>query len=152
MKLIRAGLLMAVTVLLFSCGGNTEDVLRQTIQLQQDSIQSLKASIDIYKQQMAAETNKVNYWFSNFETGKLKRKGLSDPLNQITSSLSSQTGLIPYKTELGGVMRFWNTTLLRDRWVISEFTDGHVTGTMLLRYEVQEDNTISWQLIDSYLD
>jgi len=86
---------------------------------------------------------------------RLKRKGLQDPIKDIITDLMKYNELIPYEGTLGGTMGFYhedNIHILSPKWVFASFEDGHTGGHMLLEYQVSNEGTISWKVIDSYLE
>jgi len=77
-----------------------------------------------------------------------------EPIEFIRQDLSERPGLIPYEGVLGGTMGFYDKEriqVLNDRWVLAPFEDGHKGGYVLLRYDIEEDRFISWQVVESYL-
>jgi len=92
---------------------------------------------------------------SDFEINRLRRQGLDDPVNDITSDLLTRNDLIPYEGVLGGTMSFYspqNIHILSPQWVFAYFEDGHIRGEMLLEFSVDNEGVINWRVIDSYLD
>ena len=85
---------------------------------------------------------------------ELQRKGFTGQLKDIVEDLKMHTELIPYKGILGGTMGFYGDNdihVLTNKWVFAYFQDGHISGYMLLRYDIN-NGSISWKVIDSYLD
>lgn len=84
---------------------------------------------------------------------ELQRTGFTGQLKDIVSDLKTHSELIPYKATLGGTMGFYGDNdihVLTNRWVFAYFEDGHISGYMLLRYDITK-GTITWEVIDSYL-
>ncbi len=79
---------------------------------------------------------------------QLKEEGLSDPVEELITDLKQHSELIPMKGILGGTMQFRNekTWVITDRWVLAHFDDGHVGGTLLLEYSVQ-DGAVQWTVV-----
>lgn len=97
-------------------------------------------------------TNLANY--NQTTLLELQREGFSGQLEDIVADLKMHRELIPYKGVLGGTMGFYDNNdihVLTDRWVFACFQDGHISGYMLLRYDIKNGN-ISWEVIDSYLN
>lgn len=89
---------------------------------------------------------------SSFDIKQLKKKGLSDPVQDIVSDLKKHNELIPYEGTLGGTMKFYgdNTIwVLTNKWVLAYFEDGHNAGYLLLEYDVLNNGEISWKRIAS---
>lgn len=85
---------------------------------------------------------------------ELQREGFTGQLKDIVADLKMHSELIPYKGVLGGTMGFYDENgirVLTNRWVLANFQDGHISGCMLLRYDIN-DGSISWKVIDSYLN
>ncbi|MCO5386498.1 MAG: hypothetical protein NHB14_12825 [Desulfosporosinus sp.] len=85
---------------------------------------------------------------------KLQAKGYTGQLKDIVADLKMQSELIPYKGIMGGTMGFYHDKdihVLTDRWALAYFDDGHISGYMLLSYDIN-NGTISWKVIDSHLD
>ncbi len=85
---------------------------------------------------------------------ELQRKGFIGQVKDIVADLKLHSELIPYKGVLGGTMGFYGDNdiyVLSNRWVFASFSDGHISGCMLLRYDIN-NGSISWQVINSYLD
>jgi hypothetical protein len=81
------------------------------------------------------------------EIEDLRRQGLDDPVAELRSSLMAHPELIPCEPVLGGTMGFYSPegiVLLAPPWAFAHFSDGHVSGVMLLRYALLEDRSIRW--------
>jgi hypothetical protein len=92
---------------------------------------------------------------SQFETRLLRSRGLNDPVNDITNDLLRRTDLISEEGVLGGTMGFYspdNIRILNSRWVFAYFEDGHVRGSMLLQYDVEQGGRIHWKVLDTFMD
>lgn len=90
-----------------------------------------------------------------YDVEALRRKGLDDPVQDIRSDLMAHPELIPCRGVLGGTMRFLtpeSIVLLVPPWVFASFEDGHVQGSMLLRYDVARDGAITWKAVWSDCD
>jgi len=91
--------------------------------------------------------------YDNSTILELQREGFTGQLKDVIADLKLHTELIPYKGVLGGTMGFYGDNdihVLTNRWVFAYFEDGHISGYMLLRYDINNGN-ISWKVIDSYL-
>lgn len=145
--------IISIFFLLFSCTNTKEtDDLKQKVSLLQDSLTYYRSTNDSISNLVIDDSSLVNSFFGKHEIAKLRMHGLRKAPQQVVDSLKSRTDLIPYKAELGGTMRYWNIQLIKTQWVIAEFTDGHVTGAMLLSYQLNKDGSLQWQLLDSYLE
>lgn len=84
---------------------------------------------------------------------KLRSEGFKGNSQEIISDLMKHTELIPYAGVLGGTMGFYDEKAIRiltDQWALASFSDGHIGGYMLLKYE-WKDGKFSWKVMDSYL-
>lgn len=145
-------LLMPI-ILFFSCNNNNEvNQLQQKVLQLQDSLKYYQSVNDSTDNVLVTDSSLVNSFFGKHEIEKLRMHGLRNAPQQIIDSLNERPNLIPYKAGLGGSMRFWNIQLVKTQWVIAAFTDGHVTGDLLLNYKLKEDGSIEWKLLDSYLE
>ena len=90
------------------------------------------------------------YLYSN-DIKDMKKKGLSNPVQDIISNLMKHNELIPYKGVLGGTMRFYEKEIriLTNKWVLAYFEDGHIGGYLLLEYNISNDGKINWKRIAS---
>jgi hypothetical protein len=71
----------------------------------------------------------------------------------LKNDLKNRQDLIPYEGVLGGTMGFYDDNqihVLNYRWVYARFEDGHIGGEILLEYNISEDGTIKWKVIDSF--
>lgn len=145
--------IISIFFLLFSCRNMEEiDALKQKVFLLQDSVTYYRSTNGSINNVVIDDSSLVNSFFGKHEIAKLRMHGLRRAPQQVVDSLKSRTALIPYQPELGGTMRFWNIQLIKTQWVIAEFTDGHVTGALLLNYKLAEDGSMEWKLLDSYLE
>ncbi|MEN8928275.1 MAG: hypothetical protein ABF240_05370 [Flavobacteriales bacterium] len=93
-----------------------------------------------------------NYWFSDDYDGiELSEKGILHPQQFIDSSLQPQVNLIPTKAVLGGTMAFGKTQVLSPKWVIAEYSDGHLWGVALFEYEVNKEGKVEFKLLSNHL-
>ena len=83
----------------------------------------------------------------------LRKMGLENPVEDIKNDLLRHRELIPCKAVLGGTMSCSNDAIyvLNTAWVLADFDDGHIGGSMILRYKISTDGKakISWKVIDS---
>lgn len=93
------------------------------------------------------QSNNISLYQVDIE--RLKEKGLADPVNDLLTDLKNHRKLIEQKGVLGGTMKFYESEshVLNNKWVFAYFEDGHVSGNMLLKYEVADDGKITWTKI-----
>lgn len=83
----------------------------------------------------------------------LAEQGFEGSVLDIVDDLIKHPELIPYEGVLGGKMGFYHKDeiyVLTDQWVCANFDDGHISGSLLLRYKIN-NGAISWDIIDSRL-
>jgi hypothetical protein len=81
----------------------------------------------------------------------LANKGLSDPVSDIRQDLVKRSGLIDMESVHGGKMGFYfhdGIHILNEKWVFAYFEDGHMAGALLLKYEINEDGSLGWEVLD----
>ena len=125
--------------------------LQQIVDLQKDTIISLRSDILTLTKAKDSLQSELNYWFSEEEINSLKSKGIENPKDSIISAINNNPDILRYKGVLGGIMRIWNAQPLGDRWAIADFSDGHIDGVMLLKYEVHKGSSIKWRVLDDYI-
>ncbi len=84
---------------------------------------------------------------------EMKNKGLTNPLQDLRDDLKKHDELIPYGGVLGGKMGFYfdkNIWILKNKWVLAYFEDGHICGYVILKYDVNKEGNISWKVIDHH--
>lgn len=83
------------------------------------------------------------------EIAALRGQGLADPVSDLKADLAKHPELIPAEGTLGGRMGFYDPGriwILNGRWVYADFEDGHIGGTVLMEYRV-ENGRITWRWI-----
>lgn len=99
-------------------------------------------------------TNAVPPFLDKWQLEELEKRGLGDPVNDLRNDLVSKPSLIRATPVLGGKMGFYFSDgihILNKRWVLAYFEDGHVSGALLLKYEIGEGGGISWELLDDVI-
>ena len=59
--------------------------------------------------------------------------------------------IVPYAASEGRKMMINTIKMLNHKWIISDFTDGQYWGEVLIRYYINEDKTIDFELSESFL-
>jgi len=110
----------------------------------------LKQQIDSLNTALKELRSTENYWFANEHEGTaFVEKGINDPKTSIEKALREKPELIPLEAVLGGTMRFGNIEILSDKWVIADYDDDHVTGKSIYRYQLTQNKTFAFELVDS---
>ena len=55
------------------------------------------------------------------------------------------------KTVFGDLIDYAKVKVLNHRWIIADFSDGEIWGEVLLKYFVNDDNSISFEVNQSLL-
>jgi len=76
----------------------------------------------------------------------LENKGIFD-YKDIEMDLAEKPEMIGFDGVLGGTMFFWSIHLLNDQWVYAEFEDGHIDGSGIYEYTIDENGMITWKNI-----
>jgi hypothetical protein len=85
-----------------------------------------------------------------YEIRQFRSLGLENPEEDILKDLFNNPQLIPHEGVLGGTMRFHSMDdlkLINGSWAYARYEDGHITGEMLLEYQVGRNGTITWTII-----
>ncbi len=85
---------------------------------------------------------------------ELVKKGLQNPVEDLRDDLVADPGLIITSAVLGGQMGFYlreGIHILNKRWVFAYFEDGHIAGAMLLRYIIDQQGNIEWEVFDEII-
>jgi hypothetical protein len=91
-----------------------------------------------------------NYWFEDETDGTMfENSNTQDFKKAIENSLREKVTLIPIKATLGGKMEFENIEILSYKWLIADYSDGHVYGKSLFSYQLVNGKNFEFQLIDS---
>lgn len=59
--------------------------------------------------------------------------------------------IIPYVSSEGKKMLINTVKLLNHKWIIADFSDGEYWGELLIRYYVNENKTVDFELSESFL-
>jgi len=67
-----------------------------------------------------------------------------------TNRKNADNPLVPYEG-MDGHMKIDYAKVLNNRWIIAHFTDATYSGEMIVRYDVNKDNTIDFKVLDQTL-
>ncbi|MBF4516749.1 hypothetical protein IRZ71_10355 [Flavobacterium sp. ANB] len=96
-----------------------------------------------------AKLNK-NYWFDIESEGiDFINKGIKNPEKYIENSLRKNPELIPLEPILGGKMFFENIQILGNKWLIADYSDGHISGRTIYSYKFNKNNTVEFKSLSS---
>jgi hypothetical protein len=128
------------------------DSMRMVMNEMQDALQHREYDADITADtvppgpQVSGETGVL----MQYEIRQFQNLGLDNPEEEILKDLFNNPQLIPHEGVLGGTMRFHSMDdlkLINGSWAYARYEDGHITGEMLLEYQVGRNGTISWNVI-----
>jgi hypothetical protein len=134
-------------IFLFSCNGKE---IKLSEENNTEIIHKLQKENDSLKVALQKAQLKNNYWFDDEIDGTMfKNSNPQDFKKAIENSLREKITLIPIKATLGGKMEFENIEILSYKWLIADYSDGHVYGKSLFSYQLIDGNNFEFQLIDS---
>lgn len=95
----------------------------------------------------------VSFTLPDYVLEGLVNHGFKTPL-ALLEDLATHDELLPVEGVLGGSMKWWPeySVVLNEKYVFGYFEDGHILGYALLKYSFDKDDTLKWQLIDTYMD
>ncbi len=98
-------------------------------------------------------TLKVSFTLPDYVLEGLSKHGFKTPL-ALLENLATHDELLPVDGVLGGTMKWWpeNSVVLNQKYVFGYFEDGHILGYALLNYSFDEDDTLKWKLVNTYMD
>ena len=152
--LIIAQTLFIVLLLLYllsslSYRSRVSDLKDHIVRLQ-DACMERNDSLAVLLQEMRIK-HAVPPFLDKVQVEYLEKRGLNNPVADLRDDLIANPDLISKSGVLGGRMGFFfrdGIHILNHRWVFAYFEDGHIEGSMLLKYEIDEKGRISWDVLD----
>ncbi|MHB1106860.1 MAG: hypothetical protein ACYCZ2_10900 [Lutibacter sp.] len=152
----KISILIIIGLLAFACKKEVkqpEKSLDKTAQLtlKNDSLEKeiviLKSLNDsILKIENVAE----NLWFDKvFNGGHLTRLGITNPEEFVENALRKRTDLIPFEAVMGGTMNFGKIQLLGNKWIIADYSDGHIQGRSIYEYRIDDKKALTFKILAS---
>ncbi|MFO7673312.1 MAG: hypothetical protein R6V74_06375 [Lutibacter sp.] len=152
----KTAILLIIGFLAFACKDtdkqpeNSPDITEQ-LTFKNDSlekeIQHLKVLNDSL---MKIENVAENLWFDkDFNGAHLTRKGITNPEEFVENALRKRNDLIPYDAVLGGTMNFGKIQLLGNRWIIADYSDGHIQGRSIYEYRIDDKKVLTFKMLAS---
>ncbi|TCK98119.1 hypothetical protein EDC19_0537 [Natranaerovirga hydrolytica] len=142
--------------------GNIDDETVEELNTIIDQLQNEKNTLQEENEQLTSQieslttgTNTQNDPFmDDFVRTKIEDLGFDDPEDILKDLVENNQDLIPYEGVLGGTMRWFqdHCYILTEKYVLGYFEDGHISGQALLRYSVDNNQDITWVILDAYLD
>lgn len=91
-----------------------------------------------------------NFWFDkDFNGAQFTRQGITNPEEFVENALRKKTDLIPSDAVLGGTMSFGKIQLLGNRWVIADYSDGHIQGRSIYEYRLNDKKELAFKVLAS---
>jgi hypothetical protein len=91
-----------------------------------------------------------NLWFDKvFNGGHLTRQGITNPEEFVENALRKRTDLIPFEAVMGGTMNFGKIQLLGNKWIIADYSDGHIQGRSIYEYRIDDKNALTFKILAS---
>lgn len=150
----KISILLIIGFLILSCKDAVEqpDILPdQTVQLTLKN-DSLKKEIQLLKSLndslIKIGNEEKNYWFIPQYNGyNLTSKGITNPEEFVGNSLRKRTDLIPLEAVLGGTMIYGKIQLLGNKWLIADYSDGHIQGRAIYEYQLNDKTALSFKVL-----
>ncbi|MDT8417824.1 MAG: hypothetical protein RQ864_08460, partial [Lutibacter sp.] len=155
-KMKKISILLFAGFLILSC----KDVAEQPENLPDKTedftlkIDSLNKEISVLKSLndslMKIGNEEKNYWFDkDFNGSHFTRQGIENPEEFVKNELQKRADLIPFEAVLGGTMRYGKIQLLGNKWIIADYSDGHIQGRSIYEYRINDKKEISFKILAS---
>jgi len=91
-----------------------------------------------------------NLWFDkDFNGIHLTHKGIKNPEEFVKNALRKRTDLIPFEAVLGGTMNYGKIQLLGNKWIIADYSDGHIQGRSIYEYRIDDKKALTFKILAS---
>lgn len=152
----RVTILLIIGIFAFSCKKEvkqTENLPDKTAQLTIKN-DSLKKEIQLLKSLNDSLINisqdEKNYWFiPEYNGSHLTRQGITNPEKFVENALRKRADLIPFEAVLGGTMNYGKIQLLGNKWVIADYSDGHIQGRSIYEYRLNDKTMLTFKILAS---
>jgi len=146
---MKTSILVLLLFSILSCGRQNPELNSAKEKLQSEN-KTLVKRVDSLNGELKKAKLKKNYWFDvEYEGMDLVNKGIENPEKFIENSLREKPELIPLKPTLGGKMMFENIQLLADKWLIADYSDGHVSGRTIYSYKLNGNKKLEFKALNS---
>ncbi|MEW4924533.1 hydrolase [Algibacter sp. 2305UL17-15] len=68
-----------------------------------------------------------------------------------TNEVKGQHPLVPYASSEGRKILINTVKLLNHKWIIADFSDGEYWGEVFVKYYVNKDRTVDFEMVESFL-
>lgn len=155
-KMRKISILLLAGFLILSCkdvSEQPENLPDKTAQLtlKNDSLEKeiilLKSLNDsLLKIENVAE----NLWFDkDFNGAHFTHQGITNPEEFVENALRKRTDLIPFEAVMGGTMNFGKIQLLGNKWIIADYSDGHIQGRSIYEYRIDDKKALIFKILAS---
>lgn len=147
---IVAVLMNIFTYKYFSSKGTDEvKMLTEKNKKLNDSITSVSNKMDEANYFSLENNSRAQNYLENYEVNDLTKK-VKDALMAFNDDPAGNkyTGQIKMNTQKFIINKI---KLLNHRWIIADYSDGTLWGEVILKYFVNDDETISFEISESYL-
>lgn len=147
---IVAVLMNIFTYKYFSSKGTDEvKMLTEKNKKLNDSITSVSNKMDEANYFSLENNSRAQNYLENYEINDLTKK-VKDALMAFNDDPAGNkyTGQIKMNTQKFIINKI---KLLNHRWIIADYSDGTLWGEVILKYFVNDDETISFEISESYL-
>ncbi len=76
---------------------------------------------------------------------------VKDNLQELNFYKGEEHPVIPYASSEGRRMLINTIKLLNHKWIVADFSDGQYWGEIFLKYYINEDKTVDFELVESFL-
>lgn len=93
----------------------------------------------------------ISYFEAMGHTPEALKLLVREKLYELNFADAAEHPVIPYASSDGKKMLINTVKLLNHKWLIADFSDGEFWGEVLLRYFVNEDKTVDFEVAESFL-
>ena len=152
----KISILLLTGFLILSCKNVTEqpeNLTDEKVQLtiKNDSLAKEIAALKILNDSLMklSQVGK-NFWFDkDFNGARLMRQGITNPEEFVENSLRKRADLIPFEAVLGGAMNYGKVQLLGNKWIIADYSDGHIQGRSIYEYRIDDKKALTFKILAS---
>ena len=152
----KTSILIIIGFLTFACKNEVKQLEKpsdktEAFTLKIDSLNKEISSLKSLKDSLIkiSQTEK-NYWFDkDFNGVQFTRQGIQNPEEFVENALRKKADLIPFEAVLGGTMNFGKIQLLGNKWIIADYSDGHIQGRSIYEYGINDKKEISFKILTS---
>ena len=162
MKKIRLFSIIFLSFFIISCNfisktkenESTNTILSEeksiSVEKLQDSLQKMSFLLDDYRYFDIKSNEDALYFFEKNEISN-PEQFIIDQLLNTNVTKDENHPLIDYRPRRNAKFQINKIKLLNHRWIICDFSDGLDWGELLLRYDLNDDKTLSFKVFDQTL-